>query len=248
MTSRQTRAAVGCALALALAASLPLQAAPVADSIAEFSSTQGLDGWSYGYFNHTANGAYSAAAFTEFAVFDGGESRWKASAAQVGANNNVYLSIDMLGGHPNGIGPDSQDASIWAVRRYTSEVAGTVRVDFDLRKINVSNTNAGGITGHIFVDGLEVLSQFIGNADGVGVQDSLYLDVGVGTLIDFAIDPLGLATSSDGRESARADGSHFSAVIEPDTRPLPLPGTALLLLLAGCGLLLRRPCSLPPPR
>lgn len=248
MTHGLARAFVRCAATLILATSLPLQAAPVADSIAEFSAVQGQDSWSYGYFDHTANGPYSAAAFVGFALFDLVETRWKASDAQVGANNNVYLSVDALGGHPNGIGPDNQDAAIWAVRRYASEVAGTVRVDFDLRKINISNTNAGGITGHIFVDGLEVFSQFIGNADGVGVQDSLYIDVGVGTLIDFAIDPLGLETSRDGIESARADGSQFSAVIEPDTRPLPAPGTVLLLMGSGGLLLLRRPRVGTAPR
>lgn len=228
-----------CALLLAVTLHLPLHAAPVADSIAEFSSVQGQDAWSYGYFDKTANGAYSAAGFVAFALFDAVENRWKASDAQVGANNNVYLSLDVLGGHPNGIGPDAQDANIWAVRRYTSEVAGTVRIDFDLRKIN-TNPAAGGITGRIFLDGAEVFTQFIATTDDTGVQDSLYLDVAIGSTIDFAIDALGLPTSRDGAESARADGSQFSARIEPAARPVAAPGTAALLLGAGLVARLRR--------
>jgi hypothetical protein len=222
-------------LAVALAGiETPAQAAPVADSIGDFSATQGGGGWSYGYFDTTANGAYVSGGFVEFAVFSALDNRWEASEAQVGAQNNVYLSIDPLGGHPNGIGPDAQDANIWAVRRYTSEVDGPVRVDFDLHKINILNTNAGGITGHIFVDGVEVFSRFIANGDGAGVASSLFLNVVQGTLIDFAIDPTGVATSRDGTQSARADGSQFSARVE--LRALPLPGSAWLLLLGVAGI------------
>ena len=136
------------------AAALPAQAALVADSVAEFSGTQGADGWSYGYFNHTALGAYSTGGFNAFAVYDAGLERWQASDAQVGAANNVYLTTSRLGGHPNGVGPDAQDAAIWAMRRWVSDVDGPVRLDFDLRKLN-TNPASGGITGHVFVDGVD---------------------------------------------------------------------------------------------
>lgn len=215
----------------------PARSAPVADSIGDFSGVQGQDGWTYGYFDTTANGAYSVGGFVEFALFDVMENRWKASDGQVGAQNNVYLSLDSVGGHPNGIGPDDQDANIWAVRRYTSEVAGPVRVDFDLHKVNTQNLNAGGITGHVFVDGVERFTQFIANDDGLGVQGSLFLDVVVGTRIDFAIDPTGLPTNRDGPQSARADGSQFSALIV--TRGVAEPGGAALVVLALAVLTLR---------
>ena len=208
-------------------------ALPIADSIADFSSTQGGAGWSYGYFNAGAapGASYTTGAFVAFDTYSVVDNRWEASAAQVGAANNVYLSINANGGHPNGIGPDAQDSIIWAIRRYTSAFAGAVDVDYLLRKANISNANAGGITGHLFVDGVELLDQFIANADGVGVQGTFSVLLNVGSVIDFAIDPEGLATSRDPSVfSARADGTDVSAVIRAGT--IPEPGVALLLLAA----------------
>lgn len=218
---------------LALAAALPAQAALVADSVLEFSGVQGTDGWSYGYFNHTAQGAYATGGFTTFALYDNGGSRWKATDAQVGANNNVFLNIDRFGGHPAGLGPESQDANIWAMRRWVSDVDALVRMDFDLRKLN-TNPSAGGITGHIFVDGIEIFSRFIASDDGVGFQSYFMLDLDVGTVIDFAIDPTGILVPGrgDSVESARADGTHFSARIT--TAEVPEPATIGLVLAGLC--------------
>jgi len=219
---------------VALATAWPAQAALVADSVLDYSAVQGAGGWSYGYFNHTALGTYSSAGFTAFALYDAGDERWHASAAQVGAQNNVYLSTNRFGGHPNGLGPDSQDANIWAMRRWVSDVDGPVRLSFDLRKIN-TNPAAGGVTGHIFVDGVEVFSSFIATTDDAGIQSFLMLDVGVGTLIDFAIDPTGVVVPgrADHVESARADGTHFSANIV--TVEVPEPASLGLVLAGLCG-------------
>ena len=211
-------------------------AIPIANSITEYSAVQGQDSWSYGFFNLTAKGgAYTSADFTAFdtVVGSGAAAIWRASAAQVGANNNEFLSINANGGHPNGIGPDPQDSNIWAVRRYTSEVSGLVRIDFDLHKANVGNSRGGGITGHLFVDGMEVFSSLIDNLDAIGIQDTILANVNVGSVIDFAIDPIGpgAASGSDGIASARADGAVFSAVVR--FGDIPEPGSALL---AGLGL------------
>ena len=97
-------------------------AVPIADSFSEFSTIQGQDSWSYGFFNAGAapGAAYTSGAFVAFDTFNVGSNRWEASAAQIGDQNNDFLSLDAAGGHPTGIGPDAQDSIIWAVRRYTS--------------------------------------------------------------------------------------------------------------------------------
>lgn len=231
-------------LAAVLAA--PVQAALVADSIADFSGVQGGGGWSYGFFNRTADAddSYQATDFTPFALFNG--TSWKASegpGGQLGANNTQFLNINALGGHPTGIGPadpqfGAQDAIIWAMRRYVSEVDGPITLAYDLHKLN-TNPAGGGITGRIFVDGLEVFTQFLAAADGVGFVDTLALNVGIGTVIDFAIDPTGVVNGGDNAASARADGSQFSARITTRENGLPAPASAWLAA-AGLAVMLAR--------
>lgn len=214
-------------------------ALPIADSATDFSATQGLNGWTYGFFNAgQAPGAnYLAGSFVAFDTFNAADSSWQASAAQVGADNNVYLAVDVGGGHPTGIGPDDQDSIIWAVRRYTSNTAGLVDLSYHLRKRNTTNLDAGGITGHIFVDGVEMLDQFIANADGVGVQNTLAILVKVGSVIDLAIDPTGIPSQRDASiYSARADGTDFSAVFSTHAAPVPEPSESALML-AGLGMM-----------
>ncbi len=213
------------------------QAAMIADSQADFSGVQGQDDWFYGLFNQGSDNtnAYSVGEFEEFDVFDG--TSWTASDSLVGADNNDFLALNSAGGHPTGLGPPSQDSLIWAVRRYVSPVDESIAVSFDLRKINVFNNRGGGITGRIFVDGVEVYSQFIDNFDGVGEQSTIIVNASVGTIIDFAIDPTGTTpqAGTDGIFSARADGSHFSAVIS--TAVIPEPSSFALLAIGGLALL-----------
>ena len=243
-------------LALAITVALtawmtPAYGAVIADSITEFSSTQGQDNWFYGFFNEGATPGstpFSTGAFTQFDDFNAISTRWEADPTQVGNStfNAQFLSINQQGGHPTGIGPSGQNTIIWAVRRYVSEVSGPVDIAFDLRKNNTSEPRGGGITGRIFVDGVEVFTQFIQNNDGSGVQDVFTRNVDVGTVIDFVIDPTGVSPgppiTNDSDFSARADGSIFSSIIEtasPNPSPVPEPSTVLLCGLGFVGVIHR---------
>lgn len=223
-------------LTWAVLSTLPASAAVIANSVTDFSSTQGQAGWTYGFFDAgmPPATAYTTGGFVEFDTFDVPANRWEASAAQVGANNNQFLNIGDQGGHPAGIGPSGQDSIIWAVRRYTSPVDGLLNIAYDLRKFNVQEPRGGGITGRIFVDGVEVFTQVIANDDGTGIQAALLQLVTTGTVIDFVIDPTGVqpSTVADGPFSARADGTVFSAVIS--TTDIPEPSAFVLL---GLGLI-----------
>jgi hypothetical protein len=215
-------------------------AAPFANSISDFSNVQGQNGWFYGFFNQGVDGStpYTTIAFEEFTTYGiVGPDVWGASAAQVGAQNNVYLGLGAASGHPTGLAPpDTQDRIIWAVRRYVNEVAGDIDIAIDLRKENL-NANGGGVTGRVFVDGVEIFNRLIMATDGVGVQRTLVVpDVDVGSLIEFAIDPLGVIPrdsngnpiGGDGIYSPRADGTVFSAVISPHAVPVA-PTLALMV-------------------
>jgi hypothetical protein len=213
----------------------------LADSIADFSGVQGQVAsghqgqWFYGFFNQgtNPNSPYQTSGFMQFDTFTGGS--WTASDGQVGQQNNDFLNVNQIGGHPTGLGPPDQDSIIWAVRRYVSPVSGAVDICFDLRKVNVFNDRGGGITGRIFVDGVEVFSQLIQNTDGVGVHQLITQNVNVGSVIDFAIDPTGHPplVGGDGIFSARADGSHFSAQIATTgTASFCVPEPSRLLLVS----------------
>lgn len=210
----------------------------IADSITEFSGVQGQDNWSYGFFNNSQSG-YNVGGFVEFKSFNAGV--WKATDDQTPGSlfNNDFLSINSVGGHPTGIGL-GQDQILWAVRRYTSEVAGLIKIDFDLRKENVLEPRGGGITGRIFIDGTPIYEKLIANLDNVGVQSSLFASVNIGSKIDFAIDSLGvLGGSTDDPYSARADGSRFSATISQNLT-VPEPSSLLVFGLSGFLLTCRR--------
>ena len=213
-------------------AACAVHAAPIANSISDFSNVQGQNGWFYGFFNQGVDGStpYTTGAFENFTTYGVvGPDVWGASDAQVGAQNNVYLGLGAATGHPTGLAPpDTQDRIIWAVRRYVSEIAGDIDIAIDLRKENV-NANGGGVTGRVFVDGVEVYTQFVGATDGVGFQTTLVHNVGLNSLIELAIDPLGVAINLDGIYSPRADGTFFSAVISPHVVPVA-PSLALMLV------------------
>lgn len=211
-----------------------------ADSVAEFSDVQGQENWFYGIFNQGPTpGAHGFAVddFVPFDVFDTADGRWEATVGQVGSTVNAqFLNINQDGGHPTGLGPVGQDSIIWAVRRYVSEFNGPALISFDLRKSNTFNNRGGGITGRILVDGTEVFTQLIVNADGVGVQGQVVSNVNVGSVIDFAIDPSGAlpVAGTDSLFSARADASIFSAVIsDAPSVPIPEPVSLAMAWLGG---------------
>ena len=215
----------------------------IANSINEFSLTQGQNGWTYGIFDQTAHGAaYGPDHFALFDVPDAPSNSWKASTTLVpapspdGRDNTFFLNINAVGGHPTGIDIDGQNRIVWAMRRYTSEAAGVMAIRFDAHKLNTVNPNGGGITARIFLEGQEILTQFIANDDGLGVQGTLTIPVVVGSRIDFAIDPLGVVSPRDGVYSPRADGSHFSAILEI----VPEPTSATLAGLIAFFALRRR--------
>ncbi len=66
------------------------------------------------------------------------------------------------------------------MRRFESDFDGVVDLIFDLRKLNTVNDRGGGITGRIFLDGVEIYTQFVANDDGIGFQGSLNVDLDIG--------------------------------------------------------------------
>ena len=221
--------------------SVMAHALPLASSIDDFSGVQGQDSWQYGFFDQGPDNslAYTPGAFRQFDTFDPNAESWSASNALVDDKNNVYLALSRTSGHPTGLGVDAQDSIIWAVRRYLSEAAGDIDIAIDLGKDN-TNPDSGGITGRLFVNGKEIFTQFIGATDAAGVQRNFVIPVAIGDYIDFAIDPLGLATQRDGVYAPRADGTHYSARIANHVNSVPIAPTGALVAIALVGLVASR--------
>ena len=181
----------------------------MADSTAQFSGTQGQDGWFNGYHNVTANGPYNATPggtddFIEFGpggdpgfTFTGTKWDW------MGNVNPPWTEILADSGHPNGTNNAGAGGEQWAIRRWESDATGDLFVEAFLAAANTGGGN--GTIAHVFHNGDEVGSLTVGGTDGVGLMDVFALtDVEIGDFIDIALDSNG----ADG-----ADGSLFSARI-----------------------------------
>ncbi|MCA9539934.1 MAG: lamin tail domain-containing protein [Myxococcales bacterium] len=183
----------------------------IADTIADWSPTgeQGYRGWLYGYFNLSADadGTYSPDEFTPFPRDGGGWSPtdfWSGSAWDWFQGNPPWTLIAQDQVHPNGI---NNGAEHWAIRRFVTPVGGTLLLEWHLAK---QNPNGGGVTGRIFVEGVEMDRAAIAGNDAVGVTRLIALpDVRPGDRIDIVHEP----TGPDGNRNDGSDGSFMSARI-----------------------------------
>jgi hypothetical protein len=183
-----------------------IHAAVIADSVAEFSSTQGQDHWYYGYYS---NG--SGLSFNEMLYYDGSNKRWEEWTGQP-----PWTLLWDKGGHPAGWGDNH-----WAVRRWVSELTGLVTITGHLAKSDTIGLNDDGIDGYIYRNGDLLYSKYISHNDGTGVYYTLEnVAVKLGDKIDFVISP---HTIDD-----HNDSTIFTATISS----VPIPG-ALLLLGSG---------------
>lgn len=143
---------------------------PIADSVAEFSGTQGQDNWFYGYYNlrddvENGNGVYDPGDFIPFLNdgsntvsndpafgawkdspnhWDGGKWDLLNNAAPV--SHGPWTEITATGGHPAANAQGDEEVH-WNIRRWESEVNGEVRI-----RGTVSNgsANGDGTVGRIF--------------------------------------------------------------------------------------------------
>lgn len=170
-------------VAVAAVASLG-QTVTVFDSVAEFSGTQGQSNWYFGYYDGDNAEPYTTSDFEQFPQFNGAS--W--IILREGYNNGYWTSMGSLGGHPNGpVANYYLGTEHWSVRRWVSDVSGTILIEGLLFK----NSTAGdGTIGSITVNDSLVYSKHIYGTEGDGVNYSVQVDVCIGDIIDFAIQPV----------------------------------------------------------
>jgi hypothetical protein len=204
-------------------ASAPPTLHTLANSQTDFSGVQGQNRWRYGYWDRrrdeevTANGdgIYHPSEFVQFDAAQFNGAAWDTAPGVA-----PWTEVGAGGGHPAGQGQGNPEVQ-WAMRRWTSNVDGLVRIEGLL-----NNPGAGdGVVGRIFVDGYEVWSEL---SDGANVPYSIIVPVSYGSKIDFAIDSGFL--DLDG-----SDGTTFTALITSPNTPIPEPSSLCLLAVGAIG-------------
>jgi len=187
----------------------------VADSVADWtlSGTQGENNWYYGYYNRTADagGVYATNDFTPFPRGAGPFSSvnfWTGTMWDWFNGNPPWDEIGQQNMHPNGTNNPAAGAGgeHWVIRRWVSEVGGSITVNWTVRKTNPAG---GGVTGRLFHNGVQQDAATIGGTDTVGANRNVTItNVHIGDFIDLALDPTGASDGGDG-----SDGSAMTMVV-----------------------------------
>jgi hypothetical protein len=186
---------------------------PIADSVADWSTTgiQGANGWTYGYYDRTndPDHVYSADAFIPFPHDGSGfgpTDFWTGSSYEWFQGDPPWTAIGSESVHPNG---ENNISEHWVIRRYTTEIAGPLVVEWHIGR---NNLNGDGVTGYVFHQGTLVDSIAIAGSDSVGATRLLVLpEVMIGDTIDFALGP----TGPGGQPEDWSDGSVLTSAVWP---------------------------------
>lgn len=185
----------------------------VADSVIGFSGKQGANGWSYGYWDRTADSDKSYSQTTDFQLIrhfgndptNGLSRRTDFTTGKLWTVQDglYFTALWAEGGSANGTTKLARQAEVehWAVRRWVSTVNGPVILNGHVAKILPwGRLDSGRV--HIIVDGATVFSAALDpSSEGLG---SIYLGatnysvnatVQNGSLVDFLISP---ASSENG--------------------------------------------------
>jgi hypothetical protein len=175
----------------------------LADSVADWSQTQGERGWSYGYDSGSLDTFTLMTHKSVITDFKPESSDawlcWTSGTAH-------WTQIFQLGAHPNGTITSSANNSIFerAVRRWTSTFAGEVTISGEVAKIDVI-PGSNGVDASVWVDGKRCYFTFIGGEDGGGRAYQCVATLQLNSTVDFVLDP----HESDDRH----DLSRFTGII-----------------------------------
>jgi len=167
--------------------------------VSGFSGTQGANGWSYGYWDRSADadGSYDQA--TDFRLlphFGSDPINGLSSHAEFTTgplwtlqDGLYYTSLWAEGGHANGTMDLGAHARVehWAVRRWVSTASVPVTIRGHAGKVMPWGSNwSGGCLAQIVIDGTTVLRA---DMDDRGTDYSIDANVRVGSLVDCLIGP-----------------------------------------------------------
>lgn len=206
----------------------------LADSVTGFSGTQGLNNWSYGYWDRSADADRTYNAETDFRHLQhfgddpvnglSTHSAFTTGPLWYQEDGVYYTSLWAEGGHPNAVLDLGDHAPVehWAVRRWESTVDGVVTISGHAGKVMPWGANwSGGCTARIVVDSELVYSTPI---DNNGAEYSTDVTVSVGSSVDFLIGPgpsigVSMFTATVRRQRAPQDAERSTVETGPHRRP-----------------------------
>ena len=171
----------------------------LADSVSGFSGAQGEQGWSYGYWDRSADsdGVYDPKQDFQLLQHYGDDPvnglskrpEFVTGPLWYLEDGRFYTSIWAEGGHPNAameLGPYEQ-VEHWVVRRWSSPLAARISISGRAGKTMPWGASwSGGCEARVVIDGELVFSTLMGNES---VDYSIDAKVQVGSTIDFLIGP-----------------------------------------------------------
>ncbi len=171
----------------------------VADSVRDFSGTQGLNGWSYGYWNRSADADERYDGATDFHLLQhfGADSINRLSSHSDFTTGKLwyledgryYTSVWAEGGHPHGtmdLGTYARSEQ-WVIRRWVSTVDGQVEIRGHAGKVMPWGENWSGTVKFQVVAGDDRV--YAAEVSDGGSQYVVSVPVQVGTPVDFLIGP-----------------------------------------------------------
>lgn len=209
----------GAIAALALAAPAA-RADVIADSVSDFSGTQGGNGWYYGLFNYSLDldQVYTQAEFSELSL-----TSWSGSVWEWPGGQPPYVSFNAWAAHPDGVNREEQHH---AIRRWVSTVDGEIIITGRLAKWDTrwGDGASNGTIGVLIADGVELLSYTLAWDDSEGISYEFPLTVQQGSVIDLCIDANGVDYF---------DGTMFTMTVSQVPGPATLAIAGLSIAFAG---------------
>jgi hypothetical protein len=158
----------------------------LADSVADFSLTQGDYGWFYGSDSGDVADFEPLARTSVITTFvPPSKDLWDCWASEA----THWTQIFRLGAHPNGTDTSPPSVAVLerAVRRWVSDYSGDVIIRGEAAKLDLIGSN--GVVALVYVDGVELRSITLAGDDSAGVAYEVPATLQVGSKVDFVLDP-----------------------------------------------------------
>ena len=205
----------------------------IAESVSEFSGTQGENGW-YNGFRDLGDAPEEAPVDydpeADFVAFDEADGWvWSGTQWDWGDGNIPWTAIGTEGAHPNGT--NSGGIEEWAIRRWVADELSDPTPLALVYHLHATNTNGTGTSVQLHINGELQDTLTIAGNDAEGETRTFYTNVNPGDFIDLALTPVGL----DDNRTDGSDGSAYTLRVDaiiPDNPTQP-DGSAFVPLILG---------------